>query len=75
MAKACLTCDAYESLEKILCPVFVIGGKQDKVVTGAASEEIAEKLGCEIYMYEKLGHAAYEEASDFNKRVLDFLRN
>ena len=74
LAKACLTCDVYESLEKIQCPVFVIGGKQDKVVTGEASEEIAEKLGCEIYMYEKLGHAAYEEASDFNQRVLDFLK-
>lgn len=74
IAKACLTCEAYDSLEKIHCPVFVIGGKQDKVVTGKASEEIAEKLGCEIYMYEKLGHAAYEEASDFNAKVLEFLK-
>lgn len=74
LAKACLTCEAYDFLEKIQCPVFVIGGKQDKVVTGEASEDIAEKLGCEIYMYEDLGHAAYEEASDFNQRVLDFLR-
>lgn len=73
LAKACLTCEAYDMLEKIQCPVFVIGGKQDKVVSGEASEEIAEKLGCEIYMYENLGHAAYEEAADFNHRVLDFL--
>ena len=73
LAKACLTCNAYDSLEKIQCPVFVIGGKLDKVVTGEASEEIAEKLGCEVYMYEKLGHAAYEEAADFNQRVLNFL--
>ena len=74
LAKACLTCNAYEELDKIKCPVFVIGGKCDKVVTGEASEEIAEKLGCEIYMYEKLGHAAYEEAKDFNQRVLAFLK-
>ena len=74
IAEACLTCNAYEVLEKIKCPVFVIGGKKDKVVTGEASEEIAEKLGCEIYMYEKLGHAAYEEAADFNQRVLEFLK-
>jgi len=52
----------------------VIGGKQDKVVSEMASEEMAEKLGCEIYMYEELGHAAYEEAVDFNKRVLNFLK-
>ena len=74
LANSCLTCDVYESLEKIQCPVFVIGGKKDKVVTATASEEIAKKLGCEIYMYEKLGHAAYEEASDFNQRVLVFLK-
>ena len=73
LAKACLTCKAYDLLERIQCPVFVIGGKQDKVVTGEASEEMAEKLGCKIYMYENLGHAAYEEASDFNKRIYDFL--
>ena len=74
LAKSCLTCNTYNELEKIPCPVLVIGGKQDKVVTGEATEEIAKKLGCEIYMYEKLGHAAYEEASDFNQRILDFLR-
>ena len=73
LAKACLTCNAYEELDKIKCPIFVIGGKRDKVVTGEASEEIAEKTNCKIYMYEKLGHAAYEEAKDFNSRVYDFL--
>ena len=72
LAKACLTCNAYEELEKIKCPVFVIGGRKDQIVTGKASEEIAEKLGCRIYMYESLGHAAYEEAKDFNQRVFDF---
>lgn len=58
----------------IQCPVFVIGGMQDKVVNGEASIEIAEKLGCKIHMYEDLRHAAYEEAKDFNQRVYDFLR-
>ena len=74
LAKACLTCTAYEELDKIQCPVFVIGGQQDKVVSGRASEEIAEKLSCQIYMYEELGHAAYEEAKDFNTKVMDFFR-
>ena len=46
LAKSCLTCNAYEELEKIQCPVFVIGGSLDKVVSGSASEEIAEKLNC-----------------------------
>ena len=73
LAKSCLTCDTYDILDKIKCPTLVIGGKQDKVVSGVASEEIAGKLGCRLHMYENLGHAAYEEAEDFNKIVYDFL--
>ena len=73
LAQSCLSCSAYEELEKIRCPVLVLGGKLDKIVTGKASEEIAEKLGCQIHMYDHLGHAAYEEAKDFNRRVYDFL--
>ena len=73
LAKSCLSCDTYDILDKIKCPTLVIGGKQDKVVSGVASEEIAEKLGCALHMYENLGHAAYEEAQDFNQMVYDFL--
>lgn len=72
LAKSCLTCESYEMLDKIKCPAFVIGGSKDKVVGGEASVEIAQKLGCKIYMYENSGHAAYEEAKDFNQRVYDF---
>ncbi len=74
LAKSCLTCNAYDELDKIKCPVLVLGGRKDKVLTGRASEEIAEKLRCELYLYDDLGHAAYEEAKDFNKRAFDFLR-
>lgn len=72
LAKSCLTCDIYDELDKIRCPVLVLGGREDKVVTPQASEEIAERLGCPIHMYEGLGHSAYEEAKDFNRRVYDF---
>lgn len=74
LAKSCLTCNAYEELDKIKCPVLVIGGKQDQVVGKDASKEIAAKLKCEMCLYENLGHAAYEEAKDFNNKVLEFLR-
>lgn len=73
LAKACLTCSTYEALDKIKCPVLVLGGRQDKVVTGAASEEIASKIGCKVHMYDALGHAVYEEAKDFNQIAYDFL--
>lgn len=75
LTRACLTCDTYEELDKIQCPVLVIGGEQDQVASGEASVEIAEKLGCQIYLYEELGHAAYEEAKDFNRKVLDFFKD
>jgi pimeloyl-ACP methyl ester carboxylesterase len=75
LAEACLTCQTYELLDRIHCPTLVLGGQEDKVVTGLASEEIAKKLGCDMYMYDDLGHAAYEEAKDFNQRVYDFLKD
>lgn len=74
LAKACLTCDSYDRLGEITCPTLVLGGAKDKIVTGEASLEIADMLGCEIHMYEELGHSAYEEAADFNDRVYRFLR-
>ena len=74
LAKACLTCDSYGRLGRIACPVLVLGGAEDKIVTGAASLEIADVLGCEIHMYEGLGHSAYEEAAEFNDHVYRFLR-
>ena len=74
LAKACFSCETYEQLDRIKCPVFVIGGRKDNIVSGEASEEIAEKLGCKLYMYEDMGHAVHEEAKDFNERVLEFLR-
>ena len=73
LAEACLTCNTYEELVHIACPVLVIGARQDKVVTGEASLELAERLQCRLHMYENLGHAAYEEAKDFNQLVYDFL--
>lgn len=74
LARSCLTCNTYDELEKIQCPTLVIGGERDKIVGAEASREIAERLGCKIHMYDGLGHAAYEEAKDFNKRVYDFLK-
>ena len=72
LAKACLTCNTYEQLEQIKCPMMVIGGKEDKIVGGKACTEIAEKTRCRIHMYDSLGHAAYEEAKDFNQKVYVF---
>ena len=73
LAKACLTCSAYDELDKIKCPVYVIGSSCDKVVGGESSSELADKLKCGKYIYNDVGHALYEQAGDFSKKVLDFL--
>ncbi len=73
LAKACLECNSYPELHRIKCPALVLGGREDRVLTGEASEEITEALCCELHMYEGLGHAAYEEARDFNRRIRLFL--
>ena len=74
-ADACLTHDAYESLNQIQAPTLVIGGEKDISLGGDASKEIAEKIpGAELRMYAQWGHGLYEEAKDFNQVVLNFLR-
>ena len=73
LASAIPEFDCYDRLHEIKCPVLVLGGAQDKITTGEASIEIAEKLNCEIHLYPEYGHAAYEEAKDFNRRVYEFL--
>ena len=73
-ANAILHFDCFDDLKKITCPTLIIGGETDQIVGPIASYEMHEQIkGSELYMYEKFGHAAYEEATDFNKRVYDFL--
>ena len=72
-AASCVTHDAYDHLARISCPALVIGGREDKIVTAQASEEIAQRIpDCRLYIYDSLGHGLYEEAPDFFLRVKDF---
>ena len=71
-AESCVTHDCYDRLGEIACPTLVIGGSEDKVVTGEASAEIARAIpGSELYIYEGLSHGLYE---DFLRRVAAFCR-
>lgn len=73
MAKAGMTHDAKETLHRISCPTLIIGGRQDKIVTGEASEHLHKLIPkSELYLYEDYGHGLYEEAPDFRKRVKEF---
>ena len=73
-AQACLTHDAFERLPHIQAPTLVIGGARDRVLGGEASREIADRIpNARLYLYADYGHGLYEEAKDYNRRVLDFL--
>ena len=72
-ARAILGFNACEDLDRITCPTLIIGGNDDKTVGIEASYEMKERIaGSALYVYPGLGHAAYEEAKDFNQRVYDF---
>ena len=72
--RACLGHEAYPELGKIQCPTLVIGGGQDRTLGPDAAPEVAAAIkGSQLFIYDDLGHAAYEEAKDFNQRVMDFL--
>jgi pimeloyl-ACP methyl ester carboxylesterase len=73
-AQAILGFDARAELGKIACPTLILGGEEDRIVGAEASRELHEHIaGSELYIYPGLGHAAYEEAEDFNGRVYRFL--
>ena len=73
-ANAILSFDVSASLEKITCPTLIIGGDEDRIVGIDASYDLKKGIkDSEIYVYKGLGHAVYEEASDFNERVFRFL--
>ncbi|MBR0040936.1 MAG: alpha/beta hydrolase [Oscillospiraceae bacterium] len=73
-AEAILAFDAREELGKIACPTLVIGAAEDKIVGPAAAGELHALIPqSELFVYPGLGHAAYEEAKDFNERVFRFL--
>lgn len=73
-AASCVQHNACSELDKIVCPTLVIGGECDKIAGISSSLELAEKIkNSELFVYKTYGHAAYEEAGDFNKRVYQFL--
>lgn len=75
-AASCVQHNAYEELNKIVCPTLVIGGGCDHIVGVTSATVLAEKInGSKLFIYKDLGHAAYEEAKDFKSRVMNFFTN
>ena len=76
-AKSVYSYDVSADLKKIECPVLALGVYEDPVLDSDATMEIAENLddrpGFSLYMYRGYGHAAFDTAPDYKKRVYDFL--
>ena len=74
-AKSILAFDCYSSLDKITCPTLVLGAKNDLVLGVDGARELANSIpNASYYEFGKLGHAAFIESKQFNKIILEFLR-
>ena len=69
--------DVTPDLKKIGCPTLALGVFEDAVLDSDATMEIAENLDdrpdFSLYMYKGYGHAAFDTAPDYKKRIYDFL--
>lgn len=75
LCESCLEHDAYDVLGRISCPGFIIGAAQDRVLGAEASRELAERIpSSELFIYDGYSHGVYEQAKDFNSRVLEYLK-
>lgn len=75
LGRSCDSLSTYDSLDRIKCSTLVIGAENDRVLTARASVEIAEKLGCPLYMYgEGYGHCVFDEAPDYKQRIYEFFK-
>lgn len=72
-AHAILSFDCRSELPKISCPTLIIAGSDDHTVGNDAADELVGAItGSELYVYDGLGHGAFEEANDFYDRVREF---
>ncbi len=53
-----------DSLSSLDVPALVVGGTDDRIVSRAMHETVAERLGAELHLLEGVGHAAHEQAPD-----------
>lgn len=76
LASGTVDFDIKDRLGDISCPVLAIGDKSDAVLGAKAAEEIAEAMNgnpdFRMYLYDGFGHAAYDTAPDYKKRLFDF---
>ena len=74
-AQACRTHDTAGSIGKITAPTLVLGGAQDHTLDPNGSRLLAQGIpNSRLHLWPDYGHAVYDEAKDFDARILDFLK-
>ena len=72
-ANAILKFDVRDRLSEITADTYIIAGEDDKTVGNVAAGELKDGItNSELYVYEGLGHGAFEEAKDFYDRIFTF---
>ena len=72
-ARAILRFDTRDALPGIACPTLILAGGDDNTVGTEAADALRRAIpGSALFVYEGLGHGAYEEAGDFYDRVFAF---
>ncbi|MCQ2512576.1 MAG: alpha/beta hydrolase [Lachnospiraceae bacterium] len=73
LGKAILAFDSSEGLEKIKCPVCVVGAEADKIFSINTIRSLAEKTNAKTLFYgPEYGHGIYDEAPDLKEKMLEF---
>ena len=72
--EACLSHNAYDLLNKIVCPTLIVGAEEDNVLGIIGSNEIHERInGSDLCVIEGYSHGVYEESKEFNQCIYDYL--
>ena len=73
IADATRSFNILDDIHNIKCPTLAIGAKDDKVLGGYATEDIAKAMDCELYMYDEgFGHAVFDTAPDYKQRIIEY---
>ena len=72
LSKGAVGFDMLSKLYKIQCPVLVLGGGKDKLMSRQDFETLAEKTHGELYIFEDGYHSVYDEEPEFKTRTFEF---
>lgn len=77
LAQSIMNFEVTQTLERISCPVLVIGDSEDRLLGADPVDQIVRALnrgtGVTSYLYHGYGHAVYDLAPDYKERILHFL--